>query len=369
MEPPRALPPGHDLLGEGHSAMNYAQLCLLAFCGFWFLFLLAWRLSKSFKTFAVFEPHQKADWCSRVCSTVHALVIVPAMLTLTWGETPRAQADLIPGFFCFSVGYFAQDLVVILVWQVPYWTQFAVHHTVAALPYCVYLLADCPFGTDVLALFLCVELSTLPLNAQAFLEQTGLGETWAQPLSFYLTYVTWLLSRVLLPIVLMYVVWSRYLLSPGFPRCAAPGVVCAHVIALFCVSMFFLFWTPDLIRRWKRRGASVQIAEVALRRGSTTVGVAVGPASFTSVRIDDRDMGRHRGSALLAEDLLACPVPGDSFAGSTCSSASCRDPLATSNPVVATLRQWENSVRAETLGEPWTAPPSARIMFDSSSLR
>jgi hypothetical protein len=316
--------------GSFMGSCGHGLLCLLAFVMFWVFFGISWNLSRGSEMFKALELHQKADWCSRINSTFHALLIVPAMLLLTWDDTPTDTTYLIPLFFCVTVGYFTMDLIVLLVYQVPYWSQFAIHHVVAVVPYAVYLLSShCQYGVDILALFLCVEVSTLPLNAQAFLEQTGLGDTMAHTLAFYFTYFTWLVFRVCLPLILMYVLWSKYILGPDPLGCMLPGIVCSHIITFFCIFIFVVVLTPDLRERYKRN--------------KTAVPVAPEKPAFEPIKIPTGTPTRPEGRPLL------------------------RESVPPSSAMTAQIWSWENSVRAEIMGGPPSVPE--HLLYDSAYMR
>eukprot|EP00667_Euglena_gracilis_P028773 EG_transcript_37148 len=160
----------------------HAALVALFFCFFWLIFVATWALSARYSAmFQGFAPHQKADWCSRMCSTVHAgaitVGIVCCLVIQPWSATYEPDgplSPLIPACLCYSVAFFLCDLVVLLSWQIASWTLFVVHHVVALIPYCIMLfIPDCQHGIFVLTAFLFVELSTVPLNVAATLEQLG----------------------------------------------------------------------------------------------------------------------------------------------------------------------------------------------------
>ncbi|DAZ96379.1 TPA: hypothetical protein N0F65_010746 [Lagenidium giganteum] len=209
-----------------------------------------------------FSSAEQGDWCSRVNSTIHACVIVPAMfytlLHQEWDDDlmPLQSTHLAKAFFSFSIGYFLYDLYVIVHWGVPLYKVFVVHHIVAALPYVIYnFTPGCGIDLYLLNTFLLVEFAVLPLNIATFLEQLGHGKTPLHSFFYYTTYVCWFGARVLLPLYNVYVMWA-YLLMPMATlraswECVLPSAVCGHLIAAFCVGVFIFVWTPDLLAKWR----------------------------------------------------------------------------------------------------------------------
>ncbi|RLN75964.1 hypothetical protein BBJ28_00009591 [Nothophytophthora sp. Chile5] len=109
--------------------------------------------------------------------------------------------------------------------------------------------AACQFG---LLLFLLVELATLPLNVRGFMDAVDRKDSKNYTRSIYVTYVIWGVSRTLLPIFLIYSFWSySYPSDRNHDVCFFPNLVGAHVIALFCVGVFFFVHTPEIIHLWR----------------------------------------------------------------------------------------------------------------------
>ena len=96
------------------------------FICFWWCFIMTWSISKRYShTFLSLPPHHKADWCSRLGSTIHATMIVIGVLYCAvnqrWTDTWEPDGEimpLIPLCFCFSTAYFLCDLLIIIIWQV-----------------------------------------------------------------------------------------------------------------------------------------------------------------------------------------------------------------------------------------------------------
>jgi hypothetical protein len=106
--------------------------------------------------------------------------------------------------------------------------------------------AACQFG---LLLFLLVELATLPLNVRGFMDARERQDSKNYMRSIYGTYIIWGISRTALPIFVMYDFWAyAYPSERNHDTCFFPNLVSAHIIALFCVGVFFFVHTPEMIR-------------------------------------------------------------------------------------------------------------------------
>ncbi|KDO21469.1 hypothetical protein SPRG_12512 [Saprolegnia parasitica CBS 223.65] len=209
--------------------------------------------------FPDFSPAEKADWCSRINSTIHAIVIVAgvvyAICVIDWDKDYLPMSSIQPACTVFSIaiGYFLFDLIVVIAWPVPMQWVFVIHHIVAVVPYIinnfVSACTGCQFG---LLLFLLVEIATLPLNARGFMESMGRHDSLSHTRSIYATYVTWAVTRTLLPVYLLYVFWSfSYPADKDDNVCFYPNLICAHIIAAFCVGVFCFVHTPEIMHRWK----------------------------------------------------------------------------------------------------------------------
>ncbi|KAL3674735.1 hypothetical protein V7S43_000667 [Phytophthora oleae] len=249
----------------------------IAFAFFWVNFGLSWHLSsRRVAEFSSFTSAQKADWCSRVNSTIHAVLVVIgvayALADISWADGFMPMTSIRAASFIFSIaiGYFLCDLIVIIVWPVPMQLVFIIHHIVAVVPYFINnfisCCAACQFG---LLLFLLVELATLPLNARGFMDARDRQDSKNYMRSIYTTYIIWGISRTALPIFVMYDFWAyAYPSDRNHDTCFFPNLVSAHLIALFCVGVFFFVHTPEMIRirREHRRahGAADSSGEVAI---------------------------------------------------------------------------------------------------------
>ncbi|CAH0477873.1 unnamed protein product [Peronospora belbahrii] len=238
------------------------RILLGSTCLFALLFYIVNRLSDRFiKVYRDFSIPEQGDWCSRVNSTIHALVITTGMfysfMHQDWDanlmptkETPIYLASTL---FSFSCGYFLFDLFVLVLWQVPLWRVFVIHHIVAVLPYLIYTMhSGCGMDLYLLQLFLMVEFAVIPLNITTFMEQLGYGKSKTHEFFFYMTYTCWFGARVLLPIYNVYVLWTRIIPNAGTaPLCTVPAAFCGHIICAFCVGVFVFVWTPDVLAKWR----------------------------------------------------------------------------------------------------------------------
>ncbi|DBA01347.1 TPA: hypothetical protein N0F65_001586 [Lagenidium giganteum] len=213
-----ALPAQDIVLAEENNVRlaENAVTTTAFFLFFWASFGVSWLVSKrivpQFKSFSAVE---KADWCSRVNSTIHAVFVIIgvglALAHIQWGEDhlPVSSLRMASFVFSFAIGYFLCDLMIILIWPVPMQSVFVIHHVVAVIPYFINnfiaCCAACQYG---LLLFLLVELATLPLNVRGFIESIGSDPSKNHTRAIYATYFIWAISRTLLPIYLIYVFWT-----------------------------------------------------------------------------------------------------------------------------------------------------------------
>ncbi|CAK4284450.1 unnamed protein product [Aphanomyces euteiches] len=234
-------------------------LTAISLCFFTGVFWLSWVLSlKYVPIFRTYTRTEQANWCSRIGSTLHATVI------------------------CFAIAYFIYDLVVVVTWKVPLWQVFTVHHFVAMLPFAIFNFyrGNCSADTYLLSVYLLVELCVLPMNAAAFLEDLGYGDTKLHLIVSYFMYGSWVIVRGLLPIYALYVLWAILIPSLDFHVtetwiCAGPAIVCGHLISCFCVGCLIFVITPAFMTRLRQKpGSSMDdlhdnTSLVAIRRVST----------------------------------------------------------------------------------------------------
>lgn len=239
------------------------HVLLGSMCFFALVFHIVNRLSDRYvQVYRNFSIPEQGDWCSRVNSTIHALVIATGMsysfVHQQWDNnllpTKETPLHLAHTLFSFSCGYFLFDLVATVLWQVPMWRVFAIHHMVAVLPYLIYTMhSGCGMDLYLLQLFLMVEFAVIPLNITTFIEQLGYGKSKTHEFFFYTTYVFWFLARVLLPSYNIYVLWTKIIPQTTVaPICTVPAAFCGHIIAAFCIGVFIFVWTPDVMAKWRK---------------------------------------------------------------------------------------------------------------------
>eukprot|EP00759_Apiculatamorpha_spiralis_P014995 PhF_6_TR21693/c0_g1_i2/m.30977 len=243
-----------------HPLNDHAIIIVSSYAVFFVTYLTIWYLSQKFtRTFRTLSIYDKGDWCSRGNSTLHALIIVPGFIgttaATTWDDNfePISNPAPMHFFMCISIAYFAFDFVVCIVFQLPNYGVFLAHHIFASIPYGIHLFRlDCRWGAYPLSLYLIVEIATLTLNLQSYLVQTG-RENWKMCRNlFYATYVLWLLSRVGLPLYVLYIMFKYTFLprTEAEKACLIPDVICGFFIAFFCISVFFGVLTKQLWDRW-----------------------------------------------------------------------------------------------------------------------
>jgi len=234
---------------------------ILGFYVFWVVsFAAAWKISErrvySFQH--KFSPAERADWCSRVNSTIHALGsaigIFIVLGTTEWNDfIPQSSLAGERIVFAFSASYFLFDLLVVYAWKVQLWQLFVVHHSVAVIPYVFDLFVyEAPGVQYLLLLFMLVEIATLPLNARGFHESLGgAGDDYHRK-TIYATYITWAVVRFALPIYLIYTMWAvAYGSVDMSPVMLWVGLICGHIIAFFCIGVFLFVLTPEVLNVYR----------------------------------------------------------------------------------------------------------------------
>jgi len=210
----------------------------------------------------------QADLCSRVHSTVHSVIVVPGLLwcllSTRWDDQYSPLTTVAPTqvLLLVSVGYFLFDLVVTVWYRLPQWHVYAVHHVAAVTPYVVYMfVARCQVGIFILAAFLLVEATNVPLNVQAFLEQSGRGDSPLYAAMVYTTLVGWVVFRIANPLMLLYVIHAHVYPNAPHKQCLWFSMVCAYFIAFFCVAVFFTILVPEVLNRWRSTPEVTSVAK------------------------------------------------------------------------------------------------------------
>lgn len=99
-----------------------------------------------------------------------------------------------------------------------------------------------------------MELATLPLNVRGFIESVGKEDTKNHKRAIYITYIVWSISRVVLPVYLIYSFWAfAYPSNRNHDICLYPNLIGAHIIAIFCVGVFFFVHTPEIFHMRKKK--------------------------------------------------------------------------------------------------------------------
>jgi hypothetical protein len=151
-----------------------------------------------------------------------------------------------------SVGYFLFDLVVTVAYRLPRWEVYAVHHVAAVTPYVVYMfVGQCQVGVFILAAFMLVEATNIPLNVQAFLEQSGHGDSPLYAAMVYTTLVGWVIFRIMNPLSLLYVIHFKVYPYAPVKSCLWFSMLCAYFIVFFCVAVFVTVLIPEVMNRWR----------------------------------------------------------------------------------------------------------------------
>ena len=110
------------------------------------------------------------------------------------------------------------------------------------------------FGTLVLGSFLCVELATVFLNVQSWCETIrGNRDSALYRRLFAMTYISWLVSRLFVPLFCLIFWWWFVLLNDHVKDeaplyCIIAYSICGHGIFVFCYVVFFFVLTPELVQ-------------------------------------------------------------------------------------------------------------------------
>jgi hypothetical protein len=238
----------------------------------------------------LFSRAERADFCSRVNSTLHCLVIVPGIVAGAAGTRWRGDLTAAPGsdivalqlMLAISAAYFLYDFFVIAAFRVPLYPVYLAHHVLALVPICMNLFVpDCRYGSTVaVGLFLLVEIATVPVNVMAFVEQAA-GHDRSRRYGFWLhaTVAVWVPTRLALPLWVDVQLITRVLppaRAAGDAWCLLPGIACAAALTLFCVLVFALLFVPQLARRYRGATAAAGAAAAAGAGPGDTLDAAIG---------------------------------------------------------------------------------------------
>ncbi|ETV98513.1 hypothetical protein, variant [Aphanomyces invadans] len=232
---------------------------------FWLTHVVSLRHVTIYKGYTTVE---RANWCSRVGSTMHAAVIcigiVYSLTQQTWDSSlrPLHSVDLARAFFSWSIAYFLYDLVVVAYWQIPLWKVFTAHHIVAMIPFVIYNFSgSCLADTYLLSIYLLVEICVVPMNVATFLEDLGYAHTHVHMGMSFASYGLWIVARGILPLYALYILWAVMIPSLTLHDttdwvCAMPAIVCGHVISGFCVGCLIWIITPAFFATLKAKESS-----------------------------------------------------------------------------------------------------------------
>lgn len=216
-------------------------------------------------TLPLFTVSERADFCSRINSTIHSFIIVPgflaAIVTNEWKENFEVadNGDIAPmqALLSVSAGYFFFDLVAVPVFRMPLWGVFVAHHMMALVCLCGNLFfPHCRYGTTFgIAVFLFVEFSNVSLNIQTFALQAGYCKrSKIYTIAFYATFIGWIFVRFFLPLTIVPLLIDRVFLTVPVPQrlCFLPTLVASISLSLFCVGVFISVLIPEMYRRWRK---------------------------------------------------------------------------------------------------------------------
>lgn len=256
-----------DLNGLPYNArITTVLVSVIFFCG---SFLGGWNLlQRHVPRFNTLSSALRADDASRVSSSLHSLIVVPAIMyglfTADWNDEYHivSSASFLQVCLLFSVGYFITDSIILLLYRTPQWQVFLLHHVIASTPYVIYLFVPaCPVGLFILSCFLLVELTNIPLNMQVFLEQNGFSQSRLFPFALYTTLVLWVVVRIANPLFLLYVVHFFIWPTAKNRMCLLPGLACAWFIAFFCIYVFFFVLLKEVRNRWSSEPSPIEVAD------------------------------------------------------------------------------------------------------------
>eukprot|EP00993_Chasmostoma_nieuportense_P002599 NODE_3381_length_978_cov_35.716804_g3235_i0.p1 GENE.NODE_3381_length_978_cov_35.716804_g3235_i0~~NODE_3381_length_978_cov_35.716804_g3235_i0.p1 ORF type:complete len:284 (+),score=56.28 NODE_3381_length_978_cov_35.716804_g3235_i0:52-903(+) len=231
---------------------------LLASAGVYLLFFWSYCvLLPRHVRFAALDAPTRGELASRLHSTVHAvLVFILAIWSCNqcnlWSDPLSNDCKAAEVLYSIVVGYFLSDLTLLLYFRFESWKAFCVHHLVALSPYLINnFLPHSSQSNYLLCLMICVEVSTIFLNTQCYMEQIGWTDSRAHTVCVYAVYISWTFFRVLLPGYAMFLMIQIVMPVYGFRCRFLVGYVACTIITLFCWGCWVFFFTPKIVRRWK----------------------------------------------------------------------------------------------------------------------
>lgn len=228
-----------------------------AFFLFAVVFSLSWRImEKRWARFMKMDVTTKADNCSRVNSTLHAILVSPSLLygmyTMQWSRSlaPQHSPAFLQSVLALSAGYFLFDLYVVLRYQGKMWVVFLIHHVMAVVPYLIYFFGCCNNGLFILSGYMLVEITNIPYNAKLWMEECGRTGGVAYPALLYFTVVCWVVFRLLNPLWCLQSTYRTILPSFPFALCLIPSQICGVLVNIFCFAAFFTVLMKEVSSRW-----------------------------------------------------------------------------------------------------------------------
>jgi len=177
---------------------------------------LGFRLFESYKPYSKLPHIEKAEWQTRIVSTLHAVIVFPiAVYVVCFEHEYRAnpvfgKSDTAIIAFAMGVGYFFSDFVMVLFYRIPPMTPIILHHVFAGWGF---LIAVGPLAQGAwygVALLL-TEASTPLNNTHWMLMKSGKEDTfWCTTVGKTFA-ISWFFFRILpFPYILymVYLFWS-----------------------------------------------------------------------------------------------------------------------------------------------------------------
>lgn len=218
------------------------------------------------KHYATWDDGLRADMASRLHCTVHAFLMLLHFSAFSecgiWFKPLANTCASSEVIFSITVGYFAFDLFVVLIYRMKFWQVFVVHHTLAIAPYFINnFLPNCGAGHYVLGFFVQVELAVPTLNYQNLLEATGRKHTPLYKAVFCAGYGIWFVFRILLPLYVCSLTLNHLYPYYGWQPQAALSYFTAAFVLVFCSYVFALLLTPELLLIVRGEGKPVEKTE------------------------------------------------------------------------------------------------------------
>lgn len=256
------LPDGLPMTIERFSANATTAIggfFFFAFC-FWLAHDRPFDLGPGFGLFKRFYPKHwagmdeagKGDIASRLHSTMHAIICFGHLLAFNecdnWFKPLANTCTANEFYFSITIGYFAFDYFIVLYYKMTFWQVFLIHHTFAITPYLINnFVPSCGATHFILGIFIQVEVATLILNVQNFLEVTDKSNTAIYKIVFFSSYICWFVVRILVPIWIWSMIIGSVYPHYGFGLSASVSYASASFVMIFCTYVFILVMTPDVL--------------------------------------------------------------------------------------------------------------------------